>query len=247
MSELALKVASQNGHTQINHCYFTSPLKLAKPFYREDGYTEAMVLVAGPGMLKGDSYEMEFEAGKDTRIMITAQSYQKLYNTAGGKTTQNVRIKVADGSSFAYIPQPVIPFNKNTFTSNMEVELEEGSKLFLADILSCGRQGMGERYLFSGFSSRLQVNVAGRPMFLDNTRLLPGQVDFDSLGFFEGSLCQGLIYLYGYGNIGLPRCENLQASASKARGGQTVRILAGSADNAHKYCLELWERLKETR
>ena len=243
MSKLSLKAINRYGRTQLSDCYFSSPLKVAKPFYREDGYTEAMVLIAGPGMLKGDSYDMAFEAKQGARALITAQSYQKLFNCDNGNTTQNVVIKVDDEAELCYIPQPIIPFNKNSFTSNMEINLNKSSKFFFTDVIASGRLGMGEKHLFLGFSSRVVVNINGRTVFLDNTHLFPKKADFDSLGFFEGYPCQGLIYIYGYGDIDLPKCSNVEVAVSKSREGHSIRLLSNSADDAHKYCMKLWDHI----
>ena len=242
MSELFVQTSYQNGRTMVSDSFFTSPLKIAKPFYREGGYTEVMVLSAGPGMLKGDRYDMRYEMRDNTDTMLSAQSYQKLYNCAGGETLQSVRMDVGKYACLCYLPHPSVPFTGNNFTSDMEVRLAGSSKFFFSDILACGRQGMGERHSFGRFSSKVCVRVDERPVFLDHTRLFTDEADFDKLGFYEGRACQGLLYLYGYDDVALPTPQgDIEVAISKARAGFAVRMLSNSADAAYQYAKTLWE------
>ena len=245
MSELYVRTERLNGgRTIVKDSFFTNPLKIAKSFYREDGYTEVMTLLAGPGMLKGDSYNINFEMGEDTRTLITAQSYQKLYNSADGETIQEVRMNVGENAELCYIPHPAIPFTNNTFRSNMEIQLAPSSKFLFTDILACGREGMGERLKFARFSSRVCVSVGDKPIFLDHTRLFTDEADLDKLGFYEGRGCQGLMYLYGYYDVKLPTYKGVEAAISKTHEGYAVRLLSESSDAAHQFSKLLWEGVK---
>lgn len=241
MSELYVQTSCYNGRTIVSDSYFTSPLKIAKPFYRENGYTEVMVLLAGPGMLSGDQYNIHHEMLDNTKTIISAQSYQKLYNCSGGDTVQDVRINVGQNAWLCYLPHPSIPFTGNNFTSNMDIRLTRGSKFFFADMLACGRLGMGEKHSFARFSSRVCVSVDDKPAFLDHTRLFTDEADFDKLGFYEGNACQSLIYLYGYDDVTLPKCDNIEVAISQAREGFAVRGLSNSADAAYQFAKKLWE------
>lgn len=245
MSELFIKTDRLRDRTIVSDTYFTSPLKIAKPFYREDGYTEIMTLLAGPGMLRGDSYNIRFEMSPNTKTLITAQSCQKLYNSTDGETTQNVEMKVGKKAELCYIPHPAIPFTGNKFSSITKIELAPDSKFIFTDILATGREGMGERLSFSRYSSSVCVSVGGKPIFLDHTRLFTDEADFDKLGFYEGHRCQGVMYLYGYGDkVTLPEYDRAEAAVSKAREGHVVRFLCESADAGHQFSMRLWESLR---
>jgi urease accessory protein len=56
-----MNMVFQNGKTVMSDCFFTSPFKVAKPFYRDNGYTEIMVMCASPGILASDKYNMRFD------------------------------------------------------------------------------------------------------------------------------------------------------------------------------------------
>ena len=81
LSELSVSMAYKNGKTVMSDCFFTSPFKIAKPFYRDNGYTEIMVMCASPGILAGDKYNLQFDLSDGTKTIISEQSYRKIYNT----------------------------------------------------------------------------------------------------------------------------------------------------------------------
>jgi len=248
LSELSVSAVFQNGRTVMSDCFFTSPFKVAKPFYRDNGYTEIMVMCASPGVLAGDRYNTRFDLADNTKTIISEQSYKKLYNTGDDFSQQNTRIQAGENAALYYVPYPVIPFAGSRFRSRTDIFLRASSKLIFGEILTCGRDGMGERFAFSEFSSRTAVYVDGKPVFLDNSRLIgggaekdgggaagDGSADFSGLGFFEGAPCQGVFFLYGFGNVSLPESEGIQAAVSKSSAGFTVRALGDSANKMYRF------------
>jgi urease accessory protein len=223
-------------------CSFSSPLKIAKPFYRDDGYTELMIMCASPGMLSDDRFDMQFDLGPHTKTIISTQSYQKLYDTGDETARHNVQIQAGETAELFYCPYPAIPFAKNRFCSNIEIALKPSSRLFLSDILSCGRHGMGERFAFSEYRARTLVSVDGKPVFLDASRLVPHEAAPGGIGFFEGYACQGLLYLYGYGHISLPECANLETALTRAQEGYSVRVLSDDAAAVYQFSKDLFVR-----
>ena len=233
----------------MSDCFFTSPFKVAKPFYRDNGYTEIMVMCASPGILAGDKYDIRLDLSDDTKTIISEQSYRKLYNTGGCFSQQNTLIRAGENAALYYVPYPVIPFAGSRFHSRTDIELRSSSKLIFGEIFTCGRDGMGERFAFSEFSSRTAVSVDGKPVFLDNSLLfgktaLPGgETDFSGLGFFEGYSCQGVFFIYGFDDVSLPENTEIQCAVSKASAGYTVRALAGSANTLYRFAGNLFSFL----
>jgi len=235
LGELSISTVFQNGKTVMSDCFFTSPFKVAKPFYRNNGYTEIMVMCASPGILAGDKYDICFDVSDNTKTIISEQSYRKLYNTGDGFSRQNTRIRAGENAALYYVPCPVIPFAGSRFNSRTDIDLRSSSKLIFGEIFTCGRDGMGERFAFSEFSSRTAVSVDGRPVFLDNSRLLGGEASFSGLGFFEGYSCQGVFFLYGFDDVSLSECDGIEAAVSKSSAGFTIRALASSANSLYRF------------
>jgi len=243
LSELSISTIFQNGKTVMSDCFFTSPFKVAKPFYRDNGYTEIMVMCASPGILAGDKYDINLEVSDNTKTIISEQSYRKLYNTGDGFSEQNTRIRAGENAALYYVPYPIIPFAGSRFRSRTDIDLRPSSKLIFGEIFTCGRDGMGERFAFSEFSSRTAVSVDGKTVFLDNCRLLGGEADFSGLGFFEGYSCQGVFFLYGFDDVSLPECERIETAVSKAQAGFTIRALANSANSLYRFVGNLFSLL----
>jgi len=240
LSELSVSTAYKNGKTVMSDCFFTSPFKIAKPFYRENGYTEIMVMCASPGILAGDRYNLRFDLSDNTQTIISEQSYRKLYNTGDNFSQQHTHIQAGENAALYYVPYPVIPFAGSRFRSRTDIFLNSSSKLILGEILTCGRDGMGERFAFSEFSSRTAVHIEGKPVFLDNSRLFGSAVkdcgaDFSGLGFFEGYSCQGVFFLYGFDDVSLHEREGIQAAVSKSSAGFTIRALGDSANSLYRF------------
>jgi len=255
LSELSISTVYQNGKTLISDSFFTSPFKVAKPFYRDNGYTEIMVMCASPGILAGDSYNVHFDLADNTKTIISEQSYRKLYNTGDDFSQQNTQIQVGENAALYYVPYPVIPFAGSRFRSRTDINLRPSSKLIFGEIFTCGRYGMGERFAFSEFSSRTVVSVDDKPVFLDNIRLLndsrlldggavESSTDFSGIGFFERYSCQGVFFLYGYDDkfaaISLPVCDGIEAAVSKSPASFTVRVLADSANKLYRFAGNLF-------
>jgi len=233
-------MAFQNGKTVMSDCFFTSPFKIAKPFYRDNGYTEIMVMCASPGILAGDRYNMRFDLSDNTKTIISEQSYRKLYNTGGDFSRQNTRIQAGENASLYYVPYPVIPFAGSRFRSRTDIFLHSSSKLIFGEIFTCGRDGMGERFAFGELLSRTTVYVDDKPVFLDNSRLLGGadkdrDADFSGQGFFEGYSCQGIFFIYGPDDVSINESGGIEAAVSKSSAGFTVRALGKSANSLYRF------------
>jgi urease accessory protein len=231
----------------MSDCFFTSPFKVAKPFYHDNGYTEIMVMCASPGILAGDKYNTRFDLSDNTKTIISEQSYRKLYNTGDDFSRQNTQIQAGENATLFYVPYPLIPFAGSRFRSRTDIDLHPSSKLIYGEILACGRDGMGERFAFSEFSSRTAVSVDGKMVFLDNSRLLGGddaakdcEADFSGLGFFEGYSCHGVFFLYGFNDVSLPDCEGIEAAVSKSSAGFTIRALGGSGNSLYRFAGNLF-------
>jgi len=245
-SQLNLRMENKNEKTIMSDCFFTSPYKIAKPFYKEgalpkDSYTEIMIMCASPGVLSGDTYNMRFDLSENTKTIITEQSYRKLYNSSV-TSKQNTGIQLGENAALYYIPYPVIPFAGSRFNSRTEIKLHCSSKLIFADILTCGRQGMGEQFAFKELTSRTAVYIEEKLIFLDNNYMVrdgcEDNIDFSGTGFFEGYTCMGVFFLYGFDGILLEFgdiSEGIEAAVSKSQAGLTVRMLGKSANELYNY------------
>lgn len=233
MSILKLTAENRNGRTVIADTEFTSPLKIANPFYRDE-HTEVMMMAASAGILEGDHYDIELTVKSGASLKFTAQSYTKLFKAESVGASQRVKITVESGGSLVYMPCPVIPFGGSIFDTRTEVYLQEDSSFAMTDILSCGRTAMKERFEFTSYRSRLAVYVDGKLCFLDNQRLVPSEASLSGTGFFESRSHVGMMYIYGK-EPSIPECKRIEAASTNASKGVCIRAAADSADEIWRY------------
>lgn len=234
MSCLFINAENRRGRTVITKSEFTSPLKIARPFYR-DKYTEIMMMSASAGMLDGDRYDVEIAVGEYAALKFSEQSYGKIFKADKIGVQKSVRINVGKNGSLLYFPMPVIPFEGSIFKNVSEIRLDEHSRFVMCDILTCGRAAMNESFAFGSYKSRTAVYAADKLVFLDNQQLIPKLADFGGIGFFDGHTHIGTVYAYGLPNVELPENDKLEAAKTKAHSGICIRILADSADDILNY------------
>lgn len=234
MSRLLINAENRSGRTVITKSEFTSPLKIARPFYH-DKYTEIIMMSASAGMLDGDTYDIEIAVGEGAALKFSEQSYGKIFKADKIGVQKSVRINVGRNGSLLYFPMPVIPFEGSIFRNFSEIRLDEDSRFVMCDILTCGRVAMNESFAFSGYKSRTAVYADNRLVFLDNQRLFPKLADLVGIGFFEGNTHIGTVYSYGIPDIELPESNKLEAVKTKAYSGICIRIFADSADDILNY------------
>lgn len=239
MSELYIKAENQGGRTVISDCKFTAPLKIAKPFYK-DNFTEIMLMTAGAGMLEGDFYNIGIDAGENASLKFTGQSYTKLFKSEKKGSSQSVKINVAENGELLYFPCPIIPFADSIYSAETEVRLEKNSKFAMCDIISYGRAAMNEKFLFKEYRSRTSVYVCGRLVFLDNVRLVSEEIFLAGTGFFENYSHIGMMYAYGYDIAEIPKIPEGEAAVSRALDGVCIRAAANGADDVYNFFVNLF-------
>ena len=229
MSRLYLRAEKHGDRTVITESSFTSPLKIASPFYHRD-YTEIMMMSASAGMLEGDEYDIRIHVCEGATLKFTGQSFDKIFNCSdGGRIIRKVKINVESGGKLIYMQQPAIPFAGSCFCGETDVRLREGSVFVIQDVLSCGRAAMDEKFDFREYRSRISVKKEGKLVFLDNVRLSPEEINLSGTGFYEGYTHSGMMYVYGTDLSDIP--ENEEASVTSAAAGKCVRMLSDSAQS----------------
>ncbi|MBP0965242.1 MAG: urease accessory protein UreD [Oscillospiraceae bacterium] len=222
MSRLYICAENKNGRTVITDSFFSSPIKIAKPFYYPR-YTEIMMMTASAGMLDGDIYEIEIVVKENASLKFTGQSFTKIFKSGEkGGAVQRVKITVENGGRFLYLPQPVIPFAESIFDGRTEIFLGNEASFLMQDIFSCGRTAMNEQFAFTSYRSRTAVHIDGTLAFLDNVKLLPNEADLSGIGFFEGHTHSGMMYSF---NSDTP--DSL--CGTNAHKGKVIRMLSDSA------------------
>lgn len=246
-TELKLTIGVQEGESRILDRFFTSPLKLATPHTDYDRLN-VVLMMASPGMLRGDEHSYDIRCMEASRSMLTEQSYTKIFDTGEGKASRRQRIVVDQGASLFYRPCVVIPFRGSSYEGEMQVELSAGSEFAYVDILAAGRIGMGEQFAFRRYHNRISVQVGKKLVWIDNCLLDPAQMELGGMVYFDGYSHMGTFYYYGDA-AGQERLREylamhkeyedhracIYAAMSQAREGICIRVLAHMAQDIEEF------------
>ena len=187
ISRISACAALKNGKTILEDLSFTAPYKIMMPFEKENGGIQIMPLCASAGIMAGDSQEFSYHVKEGADLEILSQSFEKIHKMDEGSASRTIEVQVDKNAALYYYPQPVIPFAQSAFDSKMTIHLEdETSKLFLLEIISCGRNAHEERFQYRRFSSKVLLYRGEKLIYRDNTRYEPGKMPMEGIGLYEG-------------------------------------------------------------
>lgn len=258
-SKLYLQTAVKNNKTILKDSFFTAPFKITNPFYDEaNNLMKLCIMSASPGMLEGDRYVMKYVLEEGSRLHLFSQSYNKIFSMKEDSARQDVEITIKSGASLEYYLYPTIPYKASAFKGNTKFFLEEDSDLIYREIISCGRYGMGEKFEFKEFSSRVSIYKNEKLIFFDNTHLQPAQQDIQGLGLYEAFTHAANIFIVNkeaneeYRKVFLKLLrdyEGIECGISILEFGTIIRILGKSSDRLMKITDDLrimYEELKKS-
>ena len=132
---------------------------------------QVMVMSVSAGIMAGDAQRIDVHVGTGAALQVTSQAFEKIHRMdEGGRATRRVRLRVDAGGYLDYRPLPQIPFAGSAFASDTRIELASPTaRLVYGEVLSCGRAARQERFAYRSYRNRVEVRVAGAPVFIDNT------------------------------------------------------------------------------
>ncbi|GGR93606.1 urease accessory protein UreD [Deinococcus sedimenti] len=188
-----------------------------------------MVFIVNPtgGVLGGDHAEIRVTVDADARVLILTQSATRVQPSPDRRpATQDVHFTVATGARLEFHPERTIPFAGSAFAQTLTADLEDGAQFGLTETLASGRVQTGERLAFHSVESRVQVRVAGRRVYLDRQRLIPG-LDAGAPGVWGGHDYQASgVFVGGAPPASLPGVPGRLASGVSAGGAVWLRGVA---------------------
>lgn len=201
VSRVCVRAGVRNGKTILKDVSFTAPYKVMVPFAEENGLVQVMPLCASAGIMEGDCQEFEYQVEEGAALEVLSQSFEKIHKMDKGSASRKIQIQVERDAILYYYPQPVIPFAGSAFDSDMCIRLaDESAKLFLLDILSCGRTAYGERFLYRHYCSRVRIYRGDRLIYRDHTKYVPEEMPMEGIGMYEGYTHMENLFFTASGN-----------------------------------------------
>ncbi|STQ86446.1 urease accessory protein UreD [Helicobacter muridarum] len=173
-----------NGKNIIEEMFFTPPLKLISPL-EDDDIAEIMLISVSAGLLKDDRQDITIHIGKESKIRLTSQSYEKIHDTQDGYASKQTRIIVEENAFLDYAPLPILPFKNASFKNTTDIYLDKNAKLHYSEILCAGRVACGEIFDFLEFSSKVCIYKDNNLVFFENMNLNPTKMDLQNPCLFD--------------------------------------------------------------
>jgi len=247
-----VRFARRGARTILAQSRFSLPLQALAPLALEDGACYLMLLNPTGGLLGGDHLITEIKLEPGTHVCLSTPSATRVYRTEGKPAIVETTIRVGEGATLEYFPDHVIPHAGSALRQSLRLEMARGSRAILVDSIASGRRAHGERWRFRELDSRTEVRAGGRPVYINRTRIVPGDLRPDEPGVMEDfdymtcvsvfadeftqwtEVCDAL-------NAELEQTPEIRGGASLlARGGCVARFLARSAPDMTSMNKRLW-------
>ena len=155
---------SPNNKTIFNS-KFSAPFKLVKSKNDIEGRCILPLLHTAGGLVGGDRLNLDVITKKNTKVLITSTSAQKVYGSIGRSlrypegrfALQKNNFNLGENSHLEYMPQETIIFANGLFSQETKVELKNSSSFIYCDLLRLGRSSQGESIEKGVIKSKLQI------------------------------------------------------------------------------------------
>ena len=149
---------------------FTSPYKLLKCSYDQEGRCILPILHTAGGLVGGDLLEFEANIGINSKVLLTTSSAQKVYGSVGRSkinpegtfSSQKTKINVLDNSHLEYLPQETIVFANGLYSQEFKIKISDNSSFLFTDLIRLGRSSAGETIENGVFRSKLEIMRNGK-------------------------------------------------------------------------------------
>ena len=138
---------------------------------------EAVLVNTAGGMAGGDRFGIEIAAGAGAQLVVGTAAAEKVYRASTDATDVSARLEVGAGATLRWLPQETILFDRARLHRRIDVAMEEGASLMLAEAVVFGRSAMGERVEQGELIDRWHIRVGGRLVFAESVRLTGAVAD----------------------------------------------------------------------
>jgi urease accessory protein len=167
---IALAVAAQGGVTRRRRVDEQGSLRVRFPGGGRPELEAILVNTAG-GMAGGDRFSIDVAVEDDAQLLVGTTAAEKIYRSLGPATDVAVRLALAGGARLRWLPQETILFDRARLARSIEVDMEEGASLLLAEAVVFGRSAMGETVEDGAIADRWRIRRGGRLVFAESLRL----------------------------------------------------------------------------
>ena len=241
--------------TRLASRQHSGPLVVQRALYPEGPRVCHAIIVHPPGGIAGgDDLHIDVAAHADARALLTTPGATKVYKSAGSRASQRVRIRVARNACVEWLPQETIVFDAADARLALDIDLEVDGRAFAWEIVTLGREAMGERFQTGRLRTELIVTREGKPALHEIGVVAGSSSWLDSPVGWRGARACGTFVVAGHAidEGALQACREAlrpwegTAALSRLMPELVVaRYLGQSASQAREAFVALWRSLRE--
>ena len=261
------KTCFEDENKTIFKSKFTSPYKLLKSTYDEEGRCILPILHTAGGLVGGDLLELEANIRSNSKVLLTTSSAQKVYGSIGRSkiypngifSAQKTNISIFDNSHLEYNPQETIVFANGLYSQDFKIKISDNSSFLFTDLIRLGRSSAGESIENGVFRSKLEIMRNGK--LYDDWEFVD-QIELNKISFEAKS---GMDYMPVFGSL-IWICEkefpktkisnlkenikmifkknNNYLSLGTLENGISIRFLGTSSQDARKCFFSIWTQIR---
>jgi len=134
--------------------------------------TEIVVANTAGGLADGDVFSYAISAEKNSRLALTTQAAERVYQALGqGMAQTRLTIIAEDKSSVFWLPHETILYDGSRFSRRIDACLDASSTLVLGEIVVFGRKASGEVMTAGHMEDHWRVKRDGRLVHAEAFRL----------------------------------------------------------------------------
>src|SRR5215510_6688737 len=133
-SRIELTVASADGTTRRSRVLEEGPLRVRFPG-PPSGALEAVVVNTAGGIAGGDRLDIDITVGEGAHLTVTTAAAEKIYRSLDPAAAIHLDLRVGANGSLLWLPQETILFDRARLRRTIDLHLDEGATLVLAEAL----------------------------------------------------------------------------------------------------------------
>lgn len=159
-----------DGRTRLSDLYQSGSMKIRLPKVYGQPSTAVLINTSG-GLTGGDSFAFDVTTGKGSHAIVTSQTAERAYRSAGGSAKVTGRFSAGEAATLEWLPQETILFDASNLSRSMEADLGTNTRLLMIESVVLGRKAMGETIRHLRFRDSWRIRRNGKLVFADDIRL----------------------------------------------------------------------------
>lgn len=164
-------IEPSDGRSAIKDLYQHEPLRLLCPRADDREPLTGILLNTAGGLVGGDRHRIQIDCLANSHALITGQSAEKIYRSAGPTSVVEVALKAGRDAVLEWLPQGTILFDHARLRRQTTIRREAGSRVLAGEILVLGRLGMGETFCTGMLFDQWRIEDGGNLAWIDALRL----------------------------------------------------------------------------